>query len=208
MKQPLLRRLLLLSFVGNVLWLAPLVRIVPSKAGALAESGRFDAQAFAERFWMETLPAALDTAPAADEVLPALRIDPEAVKAEHGHSVGYSSAYYLLFAGEGELSELTPDGYVFETRGAERVVLQLGPVFGSTVRDATGLLDHSSVPTSRDFNAVSEALNRVVEQRVIANLMSMKPGAAARVVGCLKVSGRRGKAVDNLVAIPLQVEAL
>ena len=124
-----------------LLWVAPLVRIVPLDEQAAAEPTAFDADAFAERFWSERLPGALDAAPDVDAVLGLLASDPAAARETYGHATGVGRTFFVMLSGEGTVSETTPKGVLVTTPAGERVLLRTGPVFGSTVRDASGLID-------------------------------------------------------------------
>ena len=68
------------------------------------------------------------------------------------------------------------------------IVLQTGLLFGNTVRDATGLLDASNFPDSRQFNEISTELNRIVEARVIPILKEKAAvGRQIDFAGCAEI---------------------
>jgi predicted lipoprotein len=85
------------------------------------------------------------------------------------------------------------------------VVLQTGLLFGNTVRDATGLLDASKFPDSRQFNEVSTVLNHIVEAEIISTLkQNAKAGRHISFAGCAEIPDQ-SKLPRPLILIPLQV---
>ena len=94
------------------------------------------------------------------------------------------------------------------TRGTTNteVSLQTGLLFGNAIRDGTGLLNVSDYPNSQDFNAISEALNRLVETRVQPKLReAAKVGAMIRFVGCAEV-GDESTDLKPLKVVPVLAE--
>jgi predicted lipoprotein len=80
-------------------------------------------------------------------------------------------------------------GLALEPGGPVAVVIELGPVFGNTLRDGCGLLDVNEFPDSRDFNAISAALNRRVEERVLPGLRARAaPGTVVEFAGCVDIT--------------------
>lgn len=91
-----------------------------------------------------------------------------------------------------------------ETKGAD-FVLQTGLLFGNTVRDATGLLDASSFPDSRQFNEISTELNRSIEARVIPVLKEKAVvGRQIHFAGCAEIPDE-GELIRPLIIIPLEI---
>ena len=77
--------------------------------------------------------------------------------------------------------------------------------FSNVVRDAPGLLNVNDYPSSQDFNAISEALNRIVEERVQPKLREQaKTGATIEFVGCAEVNDESTD-LRPLKVVPIQV---
>lgn len=109
----------------------------------------------------------------------------------HGHRLGVSLTTGSLVRGRGVVVEATGEavGLALEPGGAVAVVIELGPVFGNTLRDGCGLLDVNEFPDSRDFNAISAALNRRVEERVLPGLRARAaPGTVVEFAGCVDIT--------------------
>ena len=97
----------------------------------------------------------------------------------------------------------TPEG---APTTAPEVVLPVGLLFGNAVRDGTGLLNVNDYPNSQDFNDISQALNRIIETRVLPSLRERaKVGATVRFVGCTEIADESGD-LRPLRVVPIQVD--
>ena len=75
----------------------------------------------------------------------------------------------------------------------------------NAVRDGPGMLNVNDYPNSQDFNAISEALNRIVEERVQPKLRKqVKIGATIEFVGCAEVNDEAND-LRPLKVVPIQV---
>ena len=74
-------------------------------------------------------------------------------------------------SGEARVVSIDPSGLWLDTSdlGTWRVLLQTGPIFGSALRDATGLLRLEDF-SSFDFNELAAQLNRLSESQVAPEL--------------------------------------
>ena len=112
----------------------------------------------------------------------------------------------FLVRGTGKITSVAEDSLVLSLHDSGApVTLNLGLVFGNTVRDATGLLDVSAYPDSQDFNALSTKLNSIVETKVAP---AMKKAAAVgktiRFAGCFELE--EDAKPDAPIIIPIKVE--
>jgi predicted lipoprotein len=176
-----------------VCWAFPLFHIVPLKrAAAEKAAAAFNPSQFAEKFWNDQLLKSLDKAVKADVLLAAIQQDAAAAKKKFSRSVGVSESYTYFLAGKGRVLASNDDEVLLAvTSGATNaeVSLQVGLLFGNALRDGTGLLNVNDYPNSQDFNAISEALNHLVETRVQPKLREQaKTGAIIQFVGCAEVN--------------------
>lgn len=184
------------------LWWLPLFRIVPLHTAGQPSAGvAFDAEAVVERLWREQLLKPDLPAVDAARLARLLRESPRAA-ADLGRRLGLSRATCYFVAGRGRIVSVTADAVSIALEGdaAEHsVVIETAPVFGNAIRDGSGLLDVSSFPNSQDFNAISTALNRRVEEQVLPELRAKAAiGARVRFVGGAEVD-------DPASALPLRV---
>jgi len=186
----------------------PLFHVVPLEQGRQRLQGdRFDAEAFVESFWREQLLPAESRAVDVAALLAGLREDPEQTIQRHGHRLGVSRTVGFLVRGRGVVVSVDEDhvGLALEPGGPVAIVIELGPVFGNTIRDGCGLLDVNDFPDSRDFNAISAALNRRGEERVLPELRARaKPGTVVEFAGCVDIADP-SRDVAPLRVVPFKV---
>jgi len=185
--------LLATVIVAGLCWRVPLFRIVPLEQATREKTATvFDPKRFAETFWSGPLPQALRTAVPAEVLLPTIQTNAPEARRKFSRSVGVSESYTYFISGKGRVTSATENEVLLAvTPGATNgeVSLQLGLLFSNAVRDGTGLLNVNDYPNSQDFNAISEALNRIVEERVHPKLRELaKVGATIEYVGCAEVN--------------------
>lgn len=185
--------LIAVVITAGVCWRFPLFHIVSLEHATQARAAAtFDPAAFAEKFWQEQLLKSLDTAVPAEVLLPALQASAAAAKTKFARSVGVSESYTYFISGRGRVVAVSADeislAVTAGTTNAE-VALQTGLLFSNAVRDGSGLLSVNDYPNSQDFNAISAALNQLIETRVQPGLRTQaKAGAVVRFVGCAEVA--------------------
>ena len=191
-------------------WLFPLFHIVPLERAAKEKAAAtFDPKAFAEKFWNKQLLTSLDKAVKAEELLPAIQSNAAEAKRKYSRSVGVSESYTYFISAQGRVLAASDDEISLAvTEGATNaeVSLQVGLLFSNAVRDGTGLLSVNDYPNSQDFNAISEALNRIIEERVLPKLReAAKVGAIINFVGCAEVNDESTD-LKPLKVVPMQAK--
>ena len=183
------------------LWFLPLFHVVTlQNARHATAAAAFDADAVVEKLWREQLLKpdlrALDAA----QLVKLLR-EKKTAAAELGRRLGLSRTTCYFVAGTARIASVTNDSLSLALEGdaAPSVVIETGPVFGNAIRDGSGLLEVSAFPNSQDFNAISTALNRRVEEDVLPSQRAKAAvGARVRFVGGAEVD-------DPASALPLRV---
>lgn len=196
----------------GVFWLFPLFHVIRTdELEAARRQTAFDAASFAQSFWTERLPPALNDAPEAVEVLAAFRQNPQAAREKFGRKVGVSRTRFFVLRGRGTIVAVDAKG-IRVTLGREAddpdILLHSGLLFGNTIRDATGLVSAGDFPNSQHFNDVSTELNRIVEARVVPKLKERAAiGRKIRFVGCAELPDG-AREVRPIKVIPLDVQFL
>jgi len=203
--------LIAVAVVASLCWLFPLFHIVPLERAAKEKAtATFDPNAFAEKFWNEQILTSLDKAVNAELLLPAIQSNAAEAKKKFARSVGVSESYTYFISGQGRVLRASDDEILLTvTEGATNaeVSLQIGLLFSNAVRDGTGLLSVNDYPNSQDFNAISEALNRIIEERVLPKLReSATVGAIINFTGCAEVNDESTD-LKPLKVIPLKTDA-
>ena len=197
--------------VTGVCWFFPLFHVVTLKQATDEKAAAtFNPAKFAEKFWHEKLLKSLDQTVKAEVLLPAIKSDPAAARKKYARSLGLSESYSYFVSGTGRVVAVTDDEISLAvTEGAMQpeISLQVGLIFGNTVRDGTGLLNVNDYPNSQDFNDISAELNRLIETRVLPKLREQaKVGARIQFAGCAEV-GDEATDLKPLKLIPVQAEA-
>lgn len=179
--------------VAGLCWLFPLFHVVPLEQAVKEKTAAtFNPSEFAEKFWNEQLLKSLPKAARADQLLSAIQAGPAEAKKKYGRSVGVSEGYTYFLSGSGRVVGASDEEIslaVLPGSTSAEVVLQTGLLFGNAIRDGSGLLNVNDYPNSQDFNAISEALNLLVETRVQPKLREQaKVGVMVRFVGCAEVN--------------------
>ena len=196
--------------VAGLCWRFPPFHIVSlEQAKKEKAAATFNPTDFTETFWNEKLLKSLNQAVPADVLLPMIATNSVAARQMFGRSVGVSESYSYFVSGRGRVLEVTEDEIalaVSDNAANAEISLQVGLLFSSVVRDGTGLLRVSDYPNSQDYNAISEALNRIIEERVQPRLREQaKVDAMVRFVGCAEVNDESTD-LQPLKVVPIQAE--
>ena len=201
--------LIAMVVVAGLCWFFPLFHVVSMEQATKEKSAAvFDPKRFAQVFWEARLPYAFSNAVPAEVLLPILQTNAAEAKQKFSRSVGVSESYTYFLSGKGRVLSVNEDEVqlaVTPSATNAEVSLQLGLLFSSVVRDAPGVLNVNDYPSSQDFNAISEALNRIVEERVQPKVRAQaKVGASIEFIGCAEVND---EATDlrPLKVVPVQV---
>ncbi|WP_146561272.1 DUF2291 family protein [Posidoniimonas corsicana] len=167
------------------------------------ESGPLDAADYVDAIWNSPL----RSGGAGAEIIglwEGYQSNAAAAQKEFGRQVGIGGPWYFCVRGQGTVESVEGDRVLVRVRDSpRRACLELGTLVGSTVRDAVGA-KASDFTNSQDFNAIAAALNRRVEEEVIApNREALQPGVTLDFVGCAKIS--RKSDLDPLCLIPIRL---
>ena len=195
---------------AGVCWVFPLFHIVPLERAAKEKAAAaFNPAERAERFWNEQLLKSLDRAVKMEVLLPLIKADRAEAEKKFSRSVGVSENRTYFLSGAGRVVAVNDEEISLALAGGStnaEISLQIGLIFGNAVRDATGLLNVNDYPNSQDFNAVSEALNRIIEERVQPRLRAGgKIGATIHFVGCAELNDESTD-LTPLKVVPVHVE--
>jgi predicted lipoprotein len=153
---------------GVVLIVFPPFHVRPLRLGVApaAIPGAVDVPRVAEKFWVDQLAGPSAKPVEVRTLLMALGGNPQRAAEKYGHRSGIGGSAYFLVEGSGRVTSIDRGGVRLSVDGGSSLPLLLmtGPVFGSALRDATGLLDTADF-NSFDFNALGAELNRLAETR-------------------------------------------
>lgn len=157
------------------------------------QAARFSPAEYARDFWDNRLPAVLDHAQAADELLRLFNTDMNAAIAR-GRTLGQSRAHAYLLQGRGLIAAVEKDGLLVSVLPDDpdpEVLLRAGAyISGNAVRDASGLIDVSAFSDTMKFNRIGAEINRLVVAEVIAPFLARQPqvGTSVHFIGAAEVA--------------------
>lgn len=204
------RQLIAVAIAAVICWLFPLFHVVPIRTATAEKiAATFDPAEFAETFWTNQLIPSLDKAVNAETLLPAIQTNTAAARTNYSRSIGMGGGYFYFLSGTGHVTAVSDEEVSLTvTAGSTNteVSLQTGPVFGNALRDGTGLLNVNDYPNSQDFNGISEALNHIVETRVLPKLHDQaKVGATIFFSGCAEVDDESSD-LKPLKVVPIETK--
>jgi predicted lipoprotein len=199
-----------IAVVAGLCWWFPLFHIVPLELAAKKKAtATFNPADFAEKFWSAQLLKSFHKTVKAEDLLPAIQASAADAKKKFSRSVGVSESYTYFVSGKGRVLATNDDEILLAvTDGATNaeISLQVGLLFSNAVRDGPGLLNVNDYPNSQDFNGISEALNHIIEARVLPKLREQaKIGATVKFAGCAEVNDESTD-LKPLKIVPIQAD--
>jgi predicted lipoprotein len=189
-RPPFVTWIALLLGAAVLCYALPPVKIVRKHAGASASTSPTDIAAAAQQAWDDRLRTS--KAINATELLAAIRTDSDAASKKYGRRIGVGGSYYYFIAGTGRVLNKTKsriDLAVAEGVKDSDVVIEAGNIFGNAIRDGTGVFKLIDFENSKDFNQLSEELNKIVETRVLPTLRETAAvGSEVKFTGVAEVS--------------------
>jgi predicted lipoprotein len=179
------------------------------KAREQAERKTFSPAEYARDFWDNKLTKNLDQAVDAQTLLELLNTDIGQAREKYGRTLGISSVCCFLLSGQGTVISMNQDGVFVSIRAPwsdPDIIIATSYIFGNAIRDASGLVDASQFPNSRDFNNISEQINKIVATHVIPPFLeNVDKGTTVRFVGAAEVSEDEPE-IYPLYVIPISLE--
>lgn len=205
-----LRVTVILGLITLLLIIFPPFHIRPidtqHRVTASDHSASADIALKATRFWDTKLTAAQLHPTDWLVLIKALQGDPVQAGQAYGRRPAIGGSSYYLVSGEGRVVSIDSRGLWLgaPALGDWRVLLQTGPIFGSALRDATGLLELEDF-SSFDFNELGAQLNRLSEARVGSMLRkNTQLGTQLEFVAAARLDPVSGDAHTLLLA-PIKV---
>ncbi|SDL50694.1 Predicted lipoprotein [Catalinimonas alkaloidigena] len=178
-----------------------------SEVQAEATTRQFDAKAYAERMWTETLPPRLQEAQELDTLVTLLRTQPEATFEKHSNALGIGNLRYFLVKGEGTLTAIHENDMTLALKGGTDVRLATEFIFGNAVRDASGLVDIQEFDNTMDINYISEELNAIIRQNVVPPFKQQaKVGEQVHFTGAIQLN-KAHLDLKSIEIIPISLES-
>lgn len=168
----------------------------------------FDATAYAREVWVQDIPGIARQAPEIETIIGMLKTDPESAFREMGRQLGISTTWYFMGKGRGVIDSVGEENLYVTLDSGDRVAVATGFIFGNTVRDGSGAVDIDDFVNMTDFNNVSVALNRLVKEEVVPDLLRWAvPGKEIAFAGAFEIS-KEEIDVTSIRIIPVSAELI
>jgi predicted lipoprotein len=205
--------------LGLFLWKPPFViRPLPS-TGANSESTTITpalsgAAAYVDPIWdSKIVPAFLEKAIDAKELLLAIQDNPEQAGAKYGRREA-TNPYNYLIKGTGQVTTVNTESRagtltvaLANGGGGQNVTIQIGPVIlGTAIRDATGIVSFNQFTNQIDYAGVSKEMNaRALHDALTGKDLASFNGKQIRFVGAITYDPR---AAGIIRITPIRLEVL
>lgn len=169
-------------------------------------TSKFDAAAYAQKFWSGKLLPATSKATEFNELLTLLKSDREKAFSTYSHALGIGNIRYFLVKGEGKITAVGANDVTVSLPSGESVKLATEYIFGNAARDASGLIKITEFDNTMDLNNVSAELNTIIRKNVVPTLKAeAKTGSPIKFVGAIELN-KEHLHLENLEVIPIVVE--
>lgn len=169
----------------------------------------FNHAEYARDLWNNKLAGNLDQAVDARMLLELLNTNMEEAQKKYARTMGIASDYYYLLGGQGKVVSMSEGGVFISIRAPESdpdIIIATSYIYGNAVRDASGFVNVDEFPSSRDFNNISEEINKIVTGRLLPPFLEkVKQGLIVKFVGAAEIR-QADPEIHPLRVIPVFLE--
>ncbi|NBA85215.1 DUF2291 family protein [Emticicia sp. CRIBPO] len=174
-----------------------------SEVKQLDKSG-FDYDAYADTLYNKGI-LSEDMGVGLDELMFMIQTKPDSAFSIYGNRLGIGNSAYFMVKGNGRISAVQDGSLKILTEKGESVTLDSKYIFGNDLRDASRLVKLTDFKTNAEFNKVSEALNTLVREKVIApTVQRLREGDKISFMGALKLNRKHLSDIEFMI-IPAQI---
>ncbi len=160
-------------------------------------AGQFNAEQYAEEGFRQTDKLTQEALPVG-EFLSLSEKDKQRLVNEYGKVLGIGSNYFFVVKGKGTVIDRDDEEMIIESEDMQ-FRIPIRHVFGNLARDASGWFDIDAFPTITDFNSVSAAVNKHIEEQVLTEeIRGLSPGKT--IVYCAAVEVNR-EYIENVAGV-------
>jgi predicted lipoprotein len=175
------------------------------KHKAASAPASFNIADYTAKFWNDSLPASIASAPQLSDLLKLLNENPESAFTK-GHKLGISKTYYFMVRGMGTIEKVDPEFLMLALDGNTKVKIAIDFIFGNAVRDGSGKVNINYFLNMTDFNNVSVAINKLVKEKVVSRLRkSAEVGQVLEFAGAFEIN-EENIDLATLLIIPVSVK--
>ena len=174
-----------------------------------ASSSKFDAKAYAGKYFRNKLIPSVTNAIEIDSLLTLLKSNKEKTFAEYSHALGIGNIRYFLIRGEGPVITVNENDVSVLLKadtGSKVIRIATEFVFGNAIRDASGQIDINEFTNTMDFNNVSSEINKIVRAEVLPPFKNkVKKGDIVQFAGAIELN-KEHMNIEDIEVMPVQLK--
>jgi predicted lipoprotein len=180
------------------------------KLNAITKEGvqNFDAKTYTAALWKNKMPAVIDAATEFDQLLLAIEKDPQLAFEKNTHALAIGNYRYAMVKMSGIVVAVHEDDFIIETLiggNKKQLLVTTEFIYGSAVRDASGLIDIKDFTSASDLNAIAESFNETIKKTVIQPFKKrLSNGLKIQLVAAVELN-KENMVLDQLVLLPVQI---
>jgi predicted lipoprotein len=183
------------------------------KLNAITKEGvqNFDAKTYTAALWKNKMPAVIDAATEFDQLLLAIEKDPQLAFEKNTHALAIGNYRYAMVKMSGIVVAVHEDDFIIETLiggNKKQLLVTTEFIYGSAVRDASGLIDIKDFTSASDLNAIAESFNETIKKTVIQPFKKrLSNGLKIQLVAAVELN-KENMVLDQLVLLPVQINPI
>lgn len=183
------------------------------KLNAITKEGvqKFNAKTYTAALWKNKMPAVIESAMDFDQLLLAIEKDPQQAFEKHTHALAIGNYRYAMVKISGTVITVNEDDFVIETvlvGNKKQIRVTTEFIYGSAIRDASGLIDIKDFTSASDLNAIAESFNETIKKTVVQPFKkSLVTGLKIELVAAVELN-KENMVLDQLVLLPVQIKPL
>ena len=183
------------------------------KLNAITKEGvqNFDAKTYTAALWKNKMPAVIDAATEFDQLLLAIEKDPQLAFEKNTHALAIGNYRYAMVKMSGIVVAVHEDDFIIETfigGNKKQLLVTTEFIYGSAVRDASGLIDIKDFTSASDLNAIAESFNETIKKTVIQPFKKrLSNGLKIELVAAVELN-KENMVLDQLVLLPVQINPI
>jgi predicted lipoprotein len=183
------------------------------KLNAITKEGvqNFDAKTYTAALWKNKMPAVIDAATEFDQLLLAIEKDPQLAFEKNTHALAIGNYRYAMVKMSGIVVAVHEDDFIIETfigGNKKQLLVTTEFIYGSAVRDASGLIDIKDFTSASDLNAIAESFNETIKKTVIQPFKKrLSNGLKIQLVAAVELN-KENMVLDQLVLLPVQINPI
>jgi predicted lipoprotein len=157
------------------------------------------------------MPAVIDAATEFDQLLLAIEKDPQLAFEKNTHALAIGNYRYAMVKMSGIVVAVHEDDFIIETfigGNKKQLLVTTEFIYGSAVRDASGLIDIKDFTSASDLNAIAESFNETIKKTVIQPFKKrLSNGLKIQLVAAVELN-KENMVLDQLVLLPVQINPI